>query len=75
MLHIVTTCPVNQPALIGGMKKDTSVNVRLETELREHLEGLAKRDGRSLSNFIYRLLRAHADKHALAAKEPEKRKR
>lgn len=51
------------------------MNVRLESELREHLEELAKRDGRSLSNFIHRLLRVHADKHPLLAKEPERKKR
>lgn len=73
--HVVTTCPANRAALIGSMKKDTSVNVRIESELREHLEELAKRDGRSLSNFIHRLLRAHADKHARRANEPEKKKR
>lgn len=75
MHYIVTTCPVNRAVLIGGMKKDTSVNVRLERELREHLEELAKRDGRSLSNFIHRLLRAHADKHPLPVNDPEKKKR
>lgn len=51
------------------------MNVRLETRLREHLEELAKRDGRSLSNYIHWLLRSHADKHPLPAKEPEKKKR
>lgn len=57
------------------MKKDTSVNVRLESELREHLEELAMREGRSLSNYIHRLLRAHADRNPLPDKEPEKKKR
>lgn len=59
-----------------GMKKDASVNVRLESELRAHLEDLAKREGRSLSNYIHRLLREHADKHPVPAeKDNEKRKR
>lgn len=75
MFYIVGACSINLPAVMRGMKKDTSVNVRLESELREHLEELAKRDGRTLSNYIHRLLRAHVDKHPLPDKEPDKKKR
>lgn len=41
------------------MKKDTSVNVRLTSELREKLQLLADADGRKLSNYIERVLAAH----------------
>ncbi len=43
------------------MKKDTSVNVRLTSELREKLQELADADGRKLSNYIERLLTAHVN--------------
>ncbi len=41
------------------MKKDTSVNVRLTSELRTKLQQFADADGRKLSNYIERILAAH----------------
>lgn len=41
------------------MKKDTSVNVRLTSELRAELQRLADADGRKLSAYIERVLLAH----------------
>lgn len=49
------------------MKKDTSVNVRLTSELRSRLQRLADADGRKLSNYIERVLAAHAE--AVAGKD------
>ena len=43
----------------GGMKRDSSVNVRLTTELKAKLQKLADADGRKLSNYIERVLLAH----------------
>lgn len=43
------------------MKKDTSVNVRLTTELRAKLQRLADSDARTLSAYIFRILQLHAD--------------
>ena len=45
----------------ADMKKDASVNVRLTSELRSKLQGLADADGRKLSNYIERLLTAHVE--------------
>ncbi len=41
------------------MKKDTSVNVRLTSELKAGLQRLADEDGRKLSAYIERVLLAH----------------
>jgi predicted DNA binding CopG/RHH family protein len=41
------------------MKKDTSVNVRLSSDLRAVLQRLAEADGRTLSGYISRLLELH----------------
>lgn len=41
------------------MKKDTSVNVRLTSELRAELQRLADADDRKLSAYIERVLQAH----------------
>ena len=41
------------------MKKDTSVNIRLTSELRAALQRLADEDGRKLSAYIERLLQLH----------------
>jgi hypothetical protein len=42
------------------MKRDTSVNLRLTSELRAKLQRLADEDGRKLSGYIVRLLELHA---------------
>lgn len=50
------------------MKKDTSVNVRLTSELRAELQRLADKDARKLSAYIELVLSSHvAAKRALAA--------
>lgn len=41
------------------VKKDTSVNIRLTSELRAELQRLADEDGRKLSAYIERLLQLH----------------
>lgn len=41
------------------MKKDTSVNVRLTSELKAELQRLADEDARKLSAYIELVLRAH----------------
>lgn len=43
------------------MKKDTSVNIRITSELRAELQHLADADGRKLSAYIERVLIAHVD--------------
>jgi predicted DNA binding CopG/RHH family protein len=51
-------CQMARPTA-AGMKKDTSVNVRLTAELKGKLQRLADADGRKLSNYIERVLGAH----------------
>ncbi len=41
------------------MKKDTSVNVRLTSDLKAELQHLADEDARKLSAYIERVLQAH----------------
>ncbi len=41
------------------MKKDTSVNVRLTSELKAELQELADNDARKLSAYIALVLQAH----------------
>lgn len=51
---------VSNAALYSGcMKRDSSVNIRLTTELKQKLQKLADADGRKLSNYIERILLAH----------------
>jgi predicted transcriptional regulator len=59
----------------GLMKKDTSVNVRLTSELKAELQQLADRDSRKLSAYIELVLCAHvAAQRAAAGVEPSARK-
>ena len=57
------------------MKKDTSVNVRSTSELRSRLPHLAEADGRTLSNYIERVLNAHTEAKLPSEKPPEPAKR
>lgn len=41
------------------MKKDTAVNVRLTSEMRDELQRLANEDGRELAAYIRRILELH----------------
>ncbi len=64
--------PLPYPEL---MKKDTSVNVRLTSELKAELQQLADRDSRKLSAYIELVLCAHvAAKRAGAPSESAARK-
>ena len=56
MSRLVASIPL---AYAGGMKKDTSVNIRLTSELRAQLQRLADEDDRKLSAYIERVLQAH----------------
>ena len=57
------------------MKRDTSVNVRITSEMRDALQRLADADGRKLSGYIVRVLELHVqdqgsgvDKHSKSRK-------
>jgi len=41
------------------MATTEQVSLRMEKELKERLEALAKEDGRSLSNYVVRVLADH----------------
>jgi predicted DNA binding CopG/RHH family protein len=51
------------------MKRDTSVNLRITSELRADLQQLADADGRKLSGYIVRVLELHVQAQAAS---PEK---
>lgn len=46
------------------MKRDTSVNLRITSELRAELQQLADADGRKLSGYIVRVLELHVQAQA-----------
>ena len=43
-------------------KKETQINIRISKELKKKLEALAKKEYRSLSNYIQILLEKHIQK-------------
>lgn len=61
-------------AYAGHMKKDTSVNVRLTSELRAELQHLADADDRKLSAYIERILQTHVSSIKERAPEPPKKR-
>lgn len=71
MRHLVRSIPL---PYAGLMKKDTSVNVRLTSELRADLQSLADADDRKLSAYIERVLQAHVAAKKASA-DPMKKNR
>jgi predicted transcriptional regulator len=57
------------------MKKDTSVNVRLTSDLKEKLQRLADRDSRKLSAYIELVLVAHVASAKISGEEVAARKK
>ncbi|AHB50383.1 hypothetical protein W911_15460 [Hyphomicrobium nitrativorans NL23] len=57
------------------MKKDTSVNVRLTSELKAALQKLANADARKLSAYIELVLSAHVTAAKASASPDEARKK
>jgi hypothetical protein len=53
------------------MKRDTSVNLRLTSELRAKVQRLADEDGRKLSGYIVRLLELHVREQELPDPPPD----
>jgi hypothetical protein len=54
------------------MKRDTSVNLRITTELRSELQRLAGADGRKLSGYIVRLLELHVQAQPASSEKSSK---
>lgn len=52
------------------MSKDKLLSIRIEPELKQRAKKLAAKDGRSLSNWVTRLIEREADK---AAQKKEQR--
>lgn len=44
------------------MPKEKIINIRVDSELKKHAKRLAENDGRSLSNWILRLIRMEIEK-------------
>lgn len=49
--------------------RDARLGVRLHTDLREALEHLAKEDGRSISQYVERVLAEHVRQKGAAGKQ------
>jgi predicted DNA-binding protein len=64
-----------RPGYRRGMKRDTSVNVRLTSEMREELQKLADAHKRTLSDYIRLLLEEHLEQQKTQAEAAAKRKR
>jgi len=54
------------------MKRDTSVNLRITSELRADLQRLADADGRKLSGYIVRLLELHVQAQPAGSEKASK---
>ena len=57
------------------MKRDTSVNLRITSELRAELQRLADADGRKLSGYIVRLLELHVQAQGDAPEKTSSRRK
>jgi len=44
------------------MARSAAIGIRVEPELKEKLEQLAEKDGRTLANYIERILVQHVEK-------------
>jgi len=51
------------------MPKDNWLRVRIDTRLKDELEALAKREGRTLSNLVVKILDDYTVSHLIAAGE------
>jgi hypothetical protein len=49
---------------IGGYMKDTRLNIRMSSELKEQAQKLAEADGRDLTNWVTWLIRKEIEKAA-----------
>lgn len=54
------------------MKRDTSVNLRITSDLRKELQQLADADGRKLSGYIVRVLELHVQAQAASSEKGSK---
>lgn len=59
----------------GEMKKHSSVNIRLTSELRAQLQRLAEGDDRKLSAYVELVLREHVKAHIEALGQSDKSKK
>ena len=57
------------------MAKEKIINIRVETDLKKRAKKLAERDGRSLSNWILRLIQKEIKKEAKKDKANPPRKK
>jgi predicted HicB family RNase H-like nuclease len=52
-------------------KRDAPLGLRIRPSLKAKLERLAEAEGRSLANYVERLLEAHVDDVAPRSKKPK----
>ena len=53
------------------MSKEKVINIRVDADLKRQAKRMAENDGRSLSNWILRLIKAEIEKQKKADKETE----
>jgi predicted DNA-binding protein len=61
--------------MAAGMKRTTSVNIRMTDELRGELQRLADANKRTLSDYVRLVLEAHAEVKREREEDVAKRKR
>ena len=61
--------------MAAGMKRTTSVNIRMTDELRGELQRLADANKRTLSDYVRLVLEEHADARREREEDAAKRKR
>jgi len=64
-----------QAAMAAGMKRTTSVNIRMTDELRGELQRLADANKRTLSDYVRIVLEEHAEVKREREEDAAKRKR
>ena len=62
-------------AMAAGMKRTTSVNIRMTDELRGELQRLADANKRTLSDYVRIVLEEHAEVKREREEDAAKRKR
>jgi len=61
--------------MAAGMKRTTSVNIRMTDELRGELQRLADANKRTLSDYVRLVLEEHAEARREREEDATKRKR
>lgn len=69
-LHVINSA-FSKPSCLYGMSKTKLLNIRIDPDLKKKAKKLAEADGRSLSNWVTKLIASRVEK---AEKEADNKK-